>query len=65
MLSHLLRPLELKKKDFFKILLGCAIMAFGVVNVHEPAQITEGGEGRQMVQIGKDRAHKVKDPIES
>lgn len=43
MLSHLLRPLELKKKDFFKILLGCAIMAFGVVNVHEPSQITEGG----------------------
>ena len=43
MLSSLLRNLELTKKDFFKIMLGCAIMAFGVVNVHEPAQITEGG----------------------
>lgn len=43
MLSSLLRNLELTKRDFFKIMLGCAIMAFGVVNVHEPAQITEGG----------------------
>ena len=43
MLSHMLRRLELTKVEFFKIVLGCAIMAFGVINVHEPSQITEGG----------------------
>lgn len=39
----MLRRLELTKVEFFKIVLGCAIMAFGVINVHEPSQITEGG----------------------
>lgn len=43
MLSHALRRLELTKVDFFKIVLGCAIMSFGVVNIHEPSHITEGG----------------------
>lgn len=43
MLSHMLRRLELTKVEFSKIVLGCAIMAFGVINVHEPSQITEGG----------------------
>lgn len=39
----MLRRLELTKVEFSKIVLGCAIMAFGVINVHEPSQITEGG----------------------
>ncbi|MDD7362604.1 MAG: YitT family protein [Peptoniphilus sp.] len=43
MLSGILRRLELTKTEFFKIVLGCAIMAFGVVNIHEPSRITEGG----------------------
>lgn len=43
MLSHMLRRLELTKVEFFKIVLGCAIMAFGVINIHEPSKITEGG----------------------
>lgn len=43
MLSHMLRRLELTKVEFFKIVLGCAIMAFGVINIHEPSRITEGG----------------------
>ena len=43
MLSHMLRRLELTKEEFFKIVLGCAIMAFGVINIHEPSRITEGG----------------------
>ena len=43
MLSHLLRKFEITKRDLVRIVLGCAIMAFGVINVHEPAHITEGG----------------------
>ena len=39
----MLRRLELTKEEFFKIVLGCAIMAFGVINIHEPSRITEGG----------------------
>ena len=49
MLSHMLRRLELTKVEFSKIVLGCAIMAFGVkilgdtgadkcLNMQDPAQ---------------------------
>ena len=43
MLRKFLRSLEVTKKEFLIISLGCLIMAFGVINVHEQAQITEGG----------------------
>ena len=43
MLSNLLSKLSLSKKEVILIALGCVIMAFGIVNVHMPAQITEGG----------------------
>ncbi len=43
MFERLLRSMSLTKKGFFRVLLGCAIMAFTVVNVHMPAKITEGG----------------------
>ena len=43
MLSGILRRLEITKDDLLKISIGCAIMAFGVINIHEPSQITEGG----------------------
>lgn len=43
MLSTLLNKLSLTKKQFLIITLGNIIMAFGIVNIHMPARITEGG----------------------
>lgn len=43
MLSKSLSKLSLPKKEMFLIALGCLIMSFGIVNVHMPSQITEGG----------------------
>ena len=43
MLRKFLRSLEVTKKEFLIISLGCLVMSFGVINVHEQAQITEGG----------------------
>ncbi|WP_049690289.1 YitT family protein [Anaerococcus jeddahensis] len=43
MLRKILRSLEVTKKEILIISLGCAIMSFGVINIHEQAQITEGG----------------------
>ncbi|UUX34123.1 YitT family protein [Fundicoccus culcitae] len=43
MLSKLLSKLSLSKKEVLLIALGCLIMAFGIVNVHGPSKITEGG----------------------
>lgn len=43
MLTRLLSAVSLSKKGFFRVLGGCAIMAFTLVNIHMPAQITEGG----------------------
>lgn len=43
MLSSLLSKMSLSKKEIGLIALGCLVMAFGIVNVHMPAQITEGG----------------------
>lgn len=43
MFSRLLAFLSLSRKGFFRVLLGCALMAFTIVNVHIPARITEGG----------------------
>lgn len=43
MLSALLNKLSLTKKQLIIISLGNLIMAFGIVNVHMPAHITEGG----------------------
>lgn len=43
MLTRLLSAVSLSKKGFFRVLEGCAIMAFTLVNIHIPAKITEGG----------------------
>lgn len=43
MLNQKLSWLNLSKKGFISILLGAVIMSFTIVNVHIPAQITEGG----------------------
>ncbi len=43
MFARLLSALSLSRKGFFRVLTGCGIMAFTLVNVHIPAQITEGG----------------------
>ena len=43
MLTRLLSAVSLSKKGFFRVLGGCAIMAFTLVNIHIPAKITEGG----------------------
>lgn len=43
MLSGLLSKIALTKKEISLIILGSAIMAFGIVNIHMPSQITEGG----------------------
>lgn len=43
MLSKSLSKLSLPKKEIVLIALGCLIMAFGIVNIHMPSQITEGG----------------------
>ena len=43
MLNQTLDWFALSKKGLRNIIIGCAIMAFTVVNIHIPAQITEGG----------------------
>lgn len=43
MFTRLLTALSLSRKGFFRVVLGCAVMAFTIVNIHSPAQITEGG----------------------
>lgn len=43
MFSRLLSETSLTSRGFFRVLIGCFIMAFTLVNVHIPAQITEGG----------------------
>lgn len=43
MLSKLLSKIKQSRKELFVIALGCLIMAFGLVNVHGPSKITEGG----------------------
>lgn len=43
MLNRLLKWFGLKKKGLLSVILGCAIMAFVVVNIHMPSKITEGG----------------------
>lgn len=43
MFERLLSAVSLSRKGFFRVLTGCMIMAFTMVNVHIPAQITEGG----------------------
>lgn len=43
MLDDALRFFDLTKKGFRNIVIGCMIMAFTMVNIHIPAQITEGG----------------------
>lgn len=43
MLYQFFKWLGITKKGFKNILLGCALMAFVVVNIHIPNKITEGG----------------------
>nr|WP_282957726.1 YitT family protein [Peptoniphilus catoniae] len=43
MLDSILSRFSLKRDSFFRILLGCSIMSFTVVNIHLQAGITEGG----------------------
>ena len=43
MFERLLLSFSLSRKGFFRVVIGCAIMAFTLVNIHIPAQITEGG----------------------
>lgn len=43
MFARLLQTLSLSRRGFFRVLIGCTIMAFTIVNVHIPAEITEGG----------------------
>lgn len=43
MLNQKLKRFNLTKKGFISIVVGAIIMAFTIVNVHVPAQITEGG----------------------
>lgn len=43
MLENLLSTLTLTRRGLLRIALGCIIMAFVIVNVHMPSQITEGG----------------------
>ncbi|NLD16567.1 MAG: YitT family protein [Tissierellia bacterium] len=43
MLNRTLNFLNLSKRGLVNIILGAIIMAFTIVNVHDPAQITEGG----------------------
>ena len=43
MLSRLLKKQLLTKEETLMIALGCLIMTFGIVNIHLPARITEGG----------------------
>lgn len=43
MLNRTLNFLNVSKRGLINIILGAIIMAFTIVNVHDPAQITEGG----------------------
>ena len=43
MLNRTLNFLKVSKRGLINIILGAIIMAFTIVNVHDPAQITEGG----------------------
>ncbi|MBG9983027.1 YitT family protein [Aerococcaceae bacterium DSM 111020] len=43
MLANVLSKIVITKKQLFLIIMGTMIMAFGIVNVHTPSQITEGG----------------------
>lgn len=43
MLNQTLDWFALSKRGFRNIIIGCVIMAFTMVNIHIPAQITEGG----------------------
>ncbi len=43
MLANVLSKITITKKEMILIILGTIIMAFGIVNIHTPSQITEGG----------------------
>ena len=43
MLNRILKWFGLTKKGFVSVVVGCTIMAFVVVNIHMPSNITEGG----------------------
>lgn len=43
MLNQMLKKLGFSKKGLLKVMLGCALMAFTIVNVHMQSDITEGG----------------------
>ena len=43
MFRRLLSKVFLSKDEMLIVAIGTAIMAFGIVNVHIPSQITEGG----------------------
>lgn len=43
MLNQKLNWLDLDRRGFFNVILGSFIMAFTVVNIHVPAQLTSGG----------------------
>ncbi|MDO5041505.1 MAG: YitT family protein [Peptoniphilus sp.] len=43
MLEKIFSNLSISKNSFYRIVVGCMIMAFTVVNVHMQADITEGG----------------------
>ena len=53
MLSRMLKFFGLSKKGLLKIILGCAIMAFAVVNVHKQSGVTEGGVLGMMLFLNK------------
>ena len=53
MLSRMLKFFGLTKKGLLKIILGCAIMAFAVVNVHKQSGVTEGGVLGMMLFLNK------------
>ena len=53
MLSRMLKFFGLTKKGLIKIILGCAIMAFAVVNVHKQSGVTEGGVLGMMLFLNK------------
>ena len=43
MISKTMRELSIGRSTFLRILIGCMIMAFTVVNIHIPSGVTEGG----------------------
>lgn len=43
MLNHMLKKLGFTQKGLLKVILGCLIMSFTIVNVHMQSDITEGG----------------------